>query len=308
MFEEFLPIRVAKALNLLNRKGLREIRIRVKQPVMVDYGTVFYLSENGLCDQKEYALICSYEEMQEIIFKACECSIYAYAEELKMLFVSLKNGQRMGVCGEVVYDENGNVKTVKNFSSIAIRIAHQIPNCSLKALTYLSDENGFVSTLILSSPGCGKTTFLRDLCYQLSNKNMVKNLLLIDERGEIASNNQGEVFFNVGEKTDILSFTTKSFGIENGIRVFAPNVIAMDELARSEDVDALNFAIGSGVKIIATAHAQNIKDFSKKPLFKKMFESKVFDRFVVLSNRDGVGTLEGIYNANMGCLYKKGVL
>lgn len=67
MFEEFLPHRIAKALNHLNKKGIQEIRIRVKQPVIINYGTMFYLGENGITDQKEYALSCSFDEMQDII-------------------------------------------------------------------------------------------------------------------------------------------------------------------------------------------------------------------------------------------------
>ncbi len=295
MFEQFLPTRIHKALNGLNKKGLQEIRIRVKQPVIVRFGTNFYLGENGITDKKEYALMCSYDEMQDIIFKACECSVYAYNEQLKQLFITLKDGQRIGVCGETVF-EDGHIKTIKNFSSINIRLLHQVPNCSSKALPFLFDENGVKNTLIVAPPGAGKTTFLRDVCYQLSSKHIVSNLLILDERGEIAQKFDDETIFNVGENTDVLSYSTKEFGILNGIRVFTPTAIAMDELASPLDVSALDYAIGSGVKIIATAHAQNLKELFRKPHFKRLLEDKVFDRFVVLSNKNGVGTLEGVFD------------
>ena len=304
MFEQFLPSRICGALNKLNKKGLQEVRIRVKQPVIVRFGRNFYLGEDGITDQKEFALVCSYDEMQEIIYKACECSIYAYNNELKELFITLKDGQRIGVCGETVF-EDGKIKTIKNFSSINIRLLHQVPNCSLNALPFLCDENGIFNTLIVAPPGAGKTTFLRDLCYQFSNKHIVDNLLLIDERGEIAQKIDDETIFNVGENTDVLSYSTKEFGIMNGIRVFTPNVVLMDELANSQDVMAIDYAIGSGVKIVATAHAQNLVELFKKPHFKSLLEQKVFERFVVLSCRDGAGTIEGVFNNKQANLLQR---
>ena len=305
MFESFLPDRISKALSHLNRKGLREIRIRVKQPVIVDYGSNFYLGEDGITDQKEYALMCSFSEMQDLIFKACEHSIYAYNEELKLLYITLSGGERIGVCGELVCD-GGVVKTIKNFSSINIRISHQIPNCSLKALPFLFDDNGIYNTLIIAPPGMGKTTFLRDLCYQLSSKKIVKNLLLLDERGELAPKRDDEIIFNVGENTDVLSFCTKEFGIINGIRVLTPTAIAMDEIGTASDAMAIEYAIGSGVKIVATAHAQNLKELFKKPHLQSLLSKKVFERFVVLSNKHGVGTLEGVFSAEQVNLMQRG--
>ena len=305
MFEEFLPDRLSRSLGYLNKKGLKEIRIRVKMPIIVDYGSNFFLGESGIVDQKEYALSCSFEEMQDIIFKACECSVYAYNEELKLLYITLKEGQRVGVCGEVVC-ENGIIKTIKNFSSISIRIAHQVPNCSLKALSYLFDENGVFNTLIVAPPGAGKTTFLRDFCYQISSKNIVKNLLILDERGEIAPKNDGEIIFNVGHNTDVLTYSTKKFGLENGIRVFCPTCVAMDEIAKEDDALALMYAIGSGVKIIATAHAENISKLFDKPFLKNLLSQNVFERIVVLSNKNGTGTLEGIYDKSRKNIFLRG--
>lgn len=301
MFDEFLPERVARALELLNKKGLREIRIRVKMPILVDYGSLYYLGENGIIGEKEEALKCSFKEVQDIVFKACECSIYAHNEELKSGYISVQNGVRVGVCGQVVC-EDGQVKTLKNFSSVAIRVPHQVPNCSLKALPYLFDENGIFNTLVIAPPGAGKTTFLRDLCYQFCSKNLVKNLLVIDERGEIASLKNGEPQLFVGNFCDVFAGASKSFGLENGIRTLAPQVVVMDEIAKPSDVEALDYAIGSGVKIVATAHSLDVDDFLTKPYFQELLKNKIFKRIVVLSCKNGVGTLEGVFNENQICL------
>lgn len=301
MLKEILPDRVNRAIDMLHHKGLKEIRIRAMQPVIVDFGSLFYLGENGIVDKPEKALICDFKEIEDIVFKACECSIYAHNEELKLGYVTLANGSRIGVCGELVF-ENNQIKTLKNFSSINIRIPHEIKNCSLKTLSYLYNENGVFNTLILAPPGAGKTTFLRDLCYQLSSKFIAKNILVIDERGEIASCKNGVPQMSVGATTDVYTHSTKKFGLENGIRTLTPEIIAMDELAKPSDIEALNYAIGAGVKILATAHAENMQEFLKRPYFKNIISEKVFQRFIVLSSRDGAGTLEGIFNENQICL------
>ena len=301
MLSDILPPRFIRALDFLHHNGLREIRIRVGQPVIVDFGSLFYLGENGLTDDKEKALICLYQELEEIVFKASEFSIYAHNEELKQGFISLAGGYRVGVCGEIVY-ENNQIKTLKNFSSVNIRVPHEVKNCSLNSLPFLYNEQGVYNTLIIAPPGAGKTTFLRDLCFQYSSRFITKNNLIIDERGEIASVINGRPQFEVGENTDVYTRCSKKFGLENGIRTLTPEVVFMDELARPEDIDALDYAIGAGVKIVATAHSSSIGEILSKPYFSHILKNKVFKRFVVLSSRDGAGTFEGIYNENQICI------
>ncbi len=301
MFNEILPSRVNRALDFLHTKGLREIRIRVGQPIVIDFGSIFFLGENGLTDDKEKALILNRNEIEDIVFKASQCSIYAHNEELKLGYLTLSGGARVGICGELVI-ENNHIKTLKNFSSINIRIPHQVKNCSLKVLSSIYDNNGIFNTLIIAPPGCGKTTFLRDLCYQLSSRFIAKNLLIVDERGEIASCQSGEPQMDIGITTDVYTNCSKKFALENGIRTLTPDVIAMDELAKPEDIEALNYAIGAGVKIIATAHSTGINDIQKKPYFTELLKNKVFERIVVLSDKDGVGTFEGVFTENFVCI------
>ena len=208
----------------------------------------------------------------------------------------------LGACKElnraIVIEENGDLKTMTSFSSVNIRIPHEVKNCSLKAFSSIVKESGVLNTLIISPPGAGKTTFLRDLVWQISERNLAYNILVLDERGEL---NIGK---GLGLFSDVISFSSKKLGFENGIRSLAPNLIITDELGEWEDMEAVRYASNSGVNIIASVHSDSIESFVRKLAFKEILDEKIFKRFVVLSMREGPGTLEGIYDENFSRLMR----
>ena len=301
MFKDILPAKVLDSLDFLKLDNLNEIRIRNSKPIIVDYGGRYYLGENGLAKNADEAINLNEKEINNIVYKACECTIYAYNEQIKNGFITLKNGVRLGLCGEVVY-ENKQIKTIKNFSSLNIRIPHTIKGCSLTALPYLQ-EKGILSTLIIGPAYSGKTTFLRDLTYQISNRHIEQNILLVDERNELAATNLGKATMEIGDFVDIYTGASKEFAILNGIRVMSPNVIVLDEIVSMQDIFAVRNAVGAGVKIIATTHSQDLNDLHNKIIFTDFLKEQVFERFVVLSDRKGKGTLEGVWDKNEICLY-----
>ena len=303
MLQDILPPRIMMSLNAINLKNVVEIRLRANKPVSVYTTKRYYLGTNSLTSYEKEAIVCTANELEDVVFSATKHSVYAHNNELKEGFLTLDNGMRLGIAGELVVD-NGEVKTLKNFSSINIRFAREVKNCSLNALPFLCEENNkILSTLIISPPGCGKTTFIRDLCYQMSIRDLADNVLVVDERNEISATVNGVASLNVGNNSDVYCGCTKHFGIINGIRTMSPNVIVLDEIATTQDMNALNFAIASGLKLIATTHSLDYHSLLSKPLFQAILDREVFDRFVVLSRSNGVGTIDTIFNNAGICLY-----
>lgn len=303
MIKTILPTEVLGGINKVDFSKLIEIRLRVNSPATISLGgKYFLLGEEGVVYDEEKAIYISKEMIEKFIFRASENSIYAVNSQIQQGYITISGGVRIGICGNLVV-ENGKIITINNFSSVSIRIPHEIKNCSLSVLKFLFDSAGFKNTLIISPPGAGKTTFIRDIACQLSNLNIAYNLLILDERFEIASCVNGQPLLNVGKFTDVLSGANKRFGFEVGTRGLRPDIIFTDELATKQDVDAVLNASNCGVKIVATAHAQNITQFRKKTEFDELFSSKTFERYILLSSELGPGTIDGIFDEKFNCIF-----
>ena len=298
MLEKILPEKFFKIIDgKVNFKAVNEIRLRVNKPVVLNLsGKLYFLCENGITGDLSKALFASKIMIEDVVFRASECSIYSVNEQIKKGFIITDNGVRIGIGGNLI-EENGRIKTMSNFSSCCIRIPHIVKNCSLSAFPYIANENGIKNALVISPPGCGKTTFLRDFVYQLSLRNLPYNVLLLDERGELDCG----INSNYSDK---ICFSSKKIGFENGIRSLAPDIIVTDEVGQIEDIEAIKYAATSGVKILASTHADSIETFLKKPIFEEILKEKIFQRFILLSSRNEPGTFEGVYDENFSRIYK----
>lgn len=298
MLKELLPDIIYKAVSILKFDNLCELRLRLNRPITVNYNnSYYYLGQGGLCVEKD-AIICSRDYINFILSKASNHSVYSINDELKQGYMSVKGGIRIGITGEVVY-QNNDILTLKNFSSLNIRIPHQVSGCAYKISQLIIDESGQVlNTLILGSPGTGKTTILRDLCNQIYKQKKSCNILLLDERMEIASCVLGVPQLNVGNSTDIISGGKKSVNIINGLRSMAPNIIVIDEIGGYDDVKAVEYAVNCGVSIFATIHSKNVVELSKKTELSALIKEKSFKRYIELSNLNGKGTVENIFDEN----------
>lgn len=299
MLEKILPTDIYDILkNKVNLKSINEIRLRADKPIVLAIGSQkIFLGAYGVTGNLKEAVTASKIMIEDIIFRASECSIYSVNEQLKRGYLVTKGGIRLGIGGDLI-EEAGKVKTMTNFTSLNIRLPHEVKNCSLSAFNYLLYDKGIYNTLVISPPGAGKTTFLRDFVYQLSERNYAYNVLILDERGELDLGDDG----NIGNFADKICFARKALGFENGIRSLSPNLIVTDELGQKEDIDAVEYAVNSGVSILASVHSDSMESFTKKPNFEKLIKEKIFKRYVLLSMRNGPGTLEGIYNENFSRL------
>lgn len=297
MLQKVLPDDISRALEKIGYENIYEVRLRANAPIcVVSAGQVFFVSPNGLTYNKDKALFADKKIIEDIIYKASEFSIYSIAEELKQGFVVLGNGVRIGIAGNIV-SESGKITTITNFSSLNIRLPHIIRGVCLPVFDYLVSKQSIKNTLIFSPPGKGKTTFLRDFAYQLSAKNYFFNVLVLDERGEIAGKDNA---LSVGEFCDVLSFCTKKMGFLQGIRAMNPDVIMTDELGDEQDFEALKFASSCGVGIVATIHASSLNDLHEKEYFNVL--KTVFERFVCLAPSGKAGQILAVYDQDFKAL------
>lgn len=302
MLHNIMPKRINRALSTINFDKLTEIRLRVGLPIVIEYGARCFLSDVGISQNEGDAMRPTASELYDIVYRACESSIYAYNEEIKQGFVTLGNGVRIGICGDIVLD-NGQVKTIKNFSSLNIRFPHLVKNCSLNILKYLYSDTGVYNTLVLAPPGAGKTTFIRDLCTHFSDRHITKNILVIDERREICAMQNGAAAIYAGNFIDVYSGGIKDLCVTSAIRTMSPELIILDEISTRADADALLNLVGAGVKFLATTHCASIDELFTKPILYEFLSCGVVDRFVVLSTRNGVGTIDYVFDKNKSCLY-----
>ena len=246
----FLPAEILSAIHHINQNSLYEIRMRIGKPLMVRYGEEYlYLARYGLSYSKKEAIITTKADIDETMLVAGKYSLYSVEEQLRQGFLTTDKGVRIGISGHFVL-EKGEILTIRDFTSLCIRVPHEIVGAAEEIYSqFLKDE--LKSLLIASKPGQGKTTILRDLSRKLSESSE-KNVLICDERGEIAEG-------DIGERTDVFSFANKRVALEHGIRAMRPDVIIVDELSIADFSSSLR-AKSSGVHIMASIHAGKLSE------------------------------------------------
>lgn len=286
-----LPEKISsEILNVGSNSQITEIRLRVNKRVIVITSNVeVFLS-----------YIITLNDLLDILIKISKNSLYAIQNDINNGYVVIKGGHRIGICGEVVI-QDGNIKNIKYINSMNIRVSRQLMGCADKVMDKIIENGILMNTLIVSPPGCGKTTMLRDVIRQVSNgvKRLDfygKNIGLVDERGEIASVSEGIANLDVGIRTDIMSNCTKSLGIEMLTRSMGISVIATDEIGSINDIEAIKYASLSGVNLIFTMHGKNIEDIIRKTGMKELVDEGLFKRVVILSNSTGPGRIEKVHN------------
>lgn len=246
---------------------ITEIRMRVNSPLIVNKVN----SEEVFRD-----VIISEDDISDTFNIVTDYSAYAFEDNIKEGFLSVPGGHRIGF-GGVIVKENNQIKAIKNIKFLNIRVCRQIENYGDMLYEKTKNNEKFENILIISPPGLGKTTLLRDYIKKISNETPGTSICVIDERNEISGMYMGVPTIDLGIRTDILSNCTKKDGILMAIRSMAPKIIALDEIGKKEDIEVIKSAGVSGVKVIATAHGRDVEDVTKKfgQDMVNMFERKV---------------------------------
>ncbi len=302
-----LPRRIRSVMEQkrMNMEDLQEIRFRIGSPLLLwCHGMeIPVYSENG------NQIMITREDIGEMMEYISRYSLYAYEQDMKKGFITISGGHRAGISGEVVL-EGGKIKNLRYISSINLRLSHEITGCADRVIPYITQRRTIYHTLIVSPPGCGKTTLLRDVIRQISDGSEHRKGVrvgVVDERSEIGGCYKGVPQNNLGIRTDILDGCSKAEGMIMLIRSMNPAVVAVDEIGMEEDVHAIEYAMHCGCKILATAHAGSMQELRKRPLLEQMIECERFERYIVLSNKKHIGQIEGIYDSRGRILYREGI-
>ena len=218
------------------------------------------------------------EDLETVLDIATGCSRYTAAQSLQRGYLTAEGGFRIGVCGTAVV-EGERVSCYRDLSSLNIRIPREQIGLADRVLPALLSGGRLESTLVISPPGGGKTTLLRDLVRALSDEKNLR-VSLVDERGELAAIHRGVPQLQVGRHTDILDACPKALAIPTLLRAMNPQVIAVDEVAVAGDVAALEQAAGAGVVLLATVHGAGVEDLARKPLLAGMLGLGLFRKAV----------------------------
>ena len=290
---EFLTDGLRAALLHCNLNKVYELRVRAGKPVVCNYGGAYtYLGARGVCPRAGGALTASVSDIEQIISPASEYYVYSVTEQLRQGFLTGAGGERIGLAGVFVY-EGGESFAVRDVTSLNIRVPHEVIGCA-DAVFRRCFSAGLCSVLVLSPPGRGKTTILRDLARQIGGGGIV-NILLSDERGEISAANR-DFSLDVGACTDVIRFSGKKDALTAAVRAMRPDLIITDEVVSSSEIEALAACVRGGVAVVASAHCKDAAALLASPVFARAAEERLFDYYVQLSSR-GVGQVEQIFNA-----------
>jgi len=290
---------------------LIEIRLRVNRPLLLVLGSVDIMlnSVGDIVNNLDGAYLCTREDINKILQAISKNSLYAFEQELKMGFLTIHGGHRVGLAGQAIVD-GGEIKALKNISSLNIRMAREIKGCGDTIIPYMiTGGKRILSTLVISPPCCGKTTLLRDLIRQISignNEFRGQQVGVVDERSEVAACKNGIPTVDLGPRTDVLDGCPKASGMLMLIRSMSPAVVATDELGRAEDVCAVCEALNAGVSILATVHGRDINEVLQRPHVGELILHKYFERYIILSDQPKMGTIEKIIDKEYKILWEKG--
>ena len=278
----FLPEILKQKIISANMNNIEEIRLRTTKPVIL---------KNNI-EEKVLDYIITQEAVLQVLQRLCDNSLYSYQNQICEGFITLKGGHRVGVTGNAII-KDGKVATLSYISSLNFRIARQVLNCSNEAIMYILNGNTIWNTLIVSPPGLGKTTLLKDIIRKISNGIPEMNFNgitcgVVDERGEISATYKGISQNDLGVRTDVIDNIPKALGMKMLVRSMSPKVIIADEIGSKEDIEAIEYAVSSGVNGIFTAQGNSLEQIRENPILNQLVLNGYIDKILILDNKRNV--------------------
>jgi len=304
--QEILPLLAPRLADLIRRAvarlpaPLEEIRVRQARPLHLVYagGDAFITADGTLTPDWTAAAPATHDDLQRTFQLLAQGSVYAWEDEVRGGFLTVRGGHRVGLSGRAV-TEGGQIRTLKHVTSLNIRMAREVRGSATLMLPRIIRGGKLLSTLIISPPQAGKTTLLRDLVRQVSGGVPALGLKplkvgLVDERSEVAGCAAGVPQRDVGPRTDVLDACPKAEGMMLLIRAMSPDVVAVDEIGRPADALAVMEALHAGITVVGTAHGCDVTDIGRRPALAQLLEAGAFARAVILGRSRGPGTVERV--------------
>lgn len=269
---QLLPSPLRRQIEAFGQRHPEEIRLRLlRPPALVINGRELELTGDRLSEN----------ELNQVLERATGASLHAAMPGIVSGYISYK-GLRIGICGIGIMNQ-GQLAGFRDFSSLAIRLPRECRGICSGFIDRLT-QPGLENTLIVSPPGLGKTTLLRELIRVLSDRGT--RVAVLDERNELSASTGGKQHFDLGRCSDVLVGVPKGTGVGMLLRGMNPQVIAMDEISAGEDKQVIERIIGCGVSILASAHGRDRHDMLRRPMYRELFEMGAFSNILTIS-RDG---------------------
>lgn len=285
---------------MLRERCLNELRLRAGKPILILEGErEWFLTGQGEFTEKHaFARVLKAEELEKILQHLCHYSLYAFEEEIKQGYITIAGGHRVGMVGQVVTEDREKIRTMKYIRGINIRIAHEIKGVATEILPFLYEGGKTRSVLIMSPPGGGKTTLLRDVVRNFSDGTIYGKGVtvgVVDERSEIAGCYMGQPQNDVGIRTDVLDACPKVIGMMMLLRSMSPKVIAIDELGDEKELQMVHQIVSCGSKVVATMHGDGLEDLKRRKWMELIVHERLFEIVIVLRKQGSRSIVKQIY-------------